>query len=317
MPRRIAFYTFYDQAGQVKEYVLYNLSALKAVVQKIIVIVNGNISDCGRDRLKKLGVDVIVRKNRGLDFGAWKAAVQHTGLSVLRSFDELLLTNCSCYGPLHPLDAVFQKMDEKTDIDFWGITLFPETKDALPPWPAPILQRHIQSYFLVLRRPVLESDAFQQWWENLTEYDDYYKEVFYHEIAFTQYLASRGYKYDALFPTPTDKIMTFDGLLQSLQQASPFIKRKALTDAWQRTLLYRYLPRYTDYDPNLIEEDKAGGLLSAKRSKWQEVRAFLQLYFTYTRYFLLFIIFRSVHYRQKYERIKTIKDLLLSAEKRT
>lgn len=318
MPRRIAFYTFYDPNGQVKDYVLYYLSALKTIAQKVIVIVNGSLSDSGRDKLQNLGAELLIRENRGLDFGAWKAAVKHIGFENLAAFSELILTNCSCYGPLYHFNTLFQKMDKKTNIDFWGITLFPTTKNALPPWPAPILQKHVQSYFLVLRSPILESNAFQQWWENLTEYDTYYEEVFYHEIAFTQYLALQGYQYDVVISVPTDKIMTFEGMLQSLQQKSPFIKRKALTETncWLRALLYRYLRCHTNYDLKLIEEE-VSAISPIKQSKCYELLAILRLHFVYIRYFLLFRIFRSEHYRQKYNRIKTIKDILLSVKKRT
>ncbi len=127
--KRLAFYTFWEKNGIVRKYVLTYLKGLQEVADRIIVIANGNLSTEGKETLERLGVDVLQRENRGIDFGAWKAAFDYLGWNEVRRFDELILTNCSCYGPVYPFSESFQKM-EGNSCDFWGLTLHQEDKKA-------------------------------------------------------------------------------------------------------------------------------------------------------------------------------------------
>ncbi len=78
--------------------------------------------------------EVMVRRNRGHDFGAWK-----DGIAVLgdpRGLDALLLANDSVYGPIYPLADVLQRLRFDA-ADVWGIT---------DNWD---IRYHLQSYFLL------------------------------------------------------------------------------------------------------------------------------------------------------------------------
>lgn len=99
---RLALYVFWEKDGIVRDYVTYYLNALKEVAQDIIVIVNGKLSAEGRKKLEELGADILVRENEGLDFAAWKAALEDIGWDKLSLYDELILCNSSCYGPVYP-----------------------------------------------------------------------------------------------------------------------------------------------------------------------------------------------------------------------
>lgn len=88
---RLALYVFWEKDGIVRDYVTYYLNALKEVAQDIIVIVNGKLSAEGRKKLEELGADILVRENEGLDFAAWKAALEDIGWDKLSLYDELIL----------------------------------------------------------------------------------------------------------------------------------------------------------------------------------------------------------------------------------
>lgn len=88
--KRLAFYTFWEKNGIVRKYVLTYLKGLQEVADRIIVIANGNLSTEGKETLERLGVDVLQRENRGIDFGAWKAAFDYLGWNEVRRFDELI-----------------------------------------------------------------------------------------------------------------------------------------------------------------------------------------------------------------------------------
>jgi lipopolysaccharide biosynthesis protein len=64
--------------------------------------------------------------------------------------DNLLLTNDSLYGPLFPLEPIIERMQARTDIDFWGLT-----DSYQQGW-------YVQSYFLWLTRKIFVSDSFER-----------------------------------------------------------------------------------------------------------------------------------------------------------
>ena len=132
MKKRVAIYTFYEAKGIVRTYVTIYLKALFKVAEKVIVVVNGGITDFSRLALENLGCEVLQRANHGLDFGAWRHALEKLGERALAKYDELILCNCSCYGPAYPFEKVFEKMDEVI-CDFWGLTRHQNTNSLMIP----------------------------------------------------------------------------------------------------------------------------------------------------------------------------------------
>lgn len=172
--------------GIVHDYVTYYLKGLQDVARDITVIVNGTLSVKGRKALEALGVDILVRKNEGLDFAAWQAALLALGWDTLESYDELILCNCSCYGPVYPFSEAFQTMGMR-DCDFWGMTRHPQVNTRLIPGdPNSRIEEHIQSYFMVFRKTLLASSRFRRWWETLVPAKSYQEEVGYHETKFSR-----------------------------------------------------------------------------------------------------------------------------------
>ena len=147
--KRLALYVFWEKDGIVRDYVAYYLQALKSVAQDITVIVNGSLSPEGRTRLEKLGIDILVRNNEGLDFGAWKHALLHRGWENIHGYDELVLCNCTCYGPVYPFSEMFSIMSRRV-CDFWGINRQPDLPGKFlgPEQHRFPVREHIQSFFL-------------------------------------------------------------------------------------------------------------------------------------------------------------------------
>ena len=200
MKKRVAIYTFYEAKGIVRTYVTIYLKALFKVAEKVIVVVNGGITDFSRLALENLGCEVLQRANHGLDFGAWRHALEKLGERALAKYDELILCNCSCYGPAYPFEKVFEKMDEVI-CDFWGLTRHQNTNSLMiPSEPKSVVIQHIQSYFMVFRNQVINSQGFKTWWKDMIEYDDFHQEVAYHEIKFTKYLEDYGFKSATFIP---------------------------------------------------------------------------------------------------------------------
>lgn len=237
--KRLAFYTFWEKNGIVRKYVLTYLKGLQEVADRIIVIANGNLSTEGKETLERLGVDVLQRENRGIDFGAWKAAFDYLGWNEVRRFDELILTNCSCYSPVYPFSESFQKM-EGNSCDFWGLTLHQEDKKAqlIPDNPDSYVRKHLQSFFIVLRQKVLLSDSFKSYWDRLKYSDSFLEEVYTHETQFTEALSSFGLTYDAVFKTEDTDNPSFFHAYDFLKERYPLVKRKLFNfpeDEWTKT----------------------------------------------------------------------------------
>lgn len=242
MKNRIAIYTFFDKKGVVHSFVLTYLTALKCVTSKIIVVVNGTITPDSLDKLNKLGCAIVIRENHGFDFGAWKAGINFLTWEVVKKCDELILCNCSCYGPFGTsFESIFDYMDNKNQalppnqkFDFWGITKHLKiNSNFLPDDKSTIINEHIQSYFLVFKNTVIKSNAFYKYWQELTEYDEFDKEVVYHEAQFTKYLADANFLYSTYVDCEKyqsylegQNISYLDALNLIQNNSLPLIKRK-------------------------------------------------------------------------------------------
>lgn len=234
--RRIALFVFWEKAGIVRNYVKYYLTALRDVAETVVCIVNGDIRDEDSIYLREHSIEVVVRPNVGIDFGAWQDVIHQRGWSEIEMFDELILCNCSSYGPLYSLESVFQRMEE-SKCDFWGMTRHKEKLDVslIPNDPHSVIYDHLQSYFMVFRRQVLQSPVFQDWWNKMRPAQGWLQEVAYHECRFTKYLTDNGFSYKTYLPPEkydhitggrNASMICADTLLED---GLPFIKRKYFT----------------------------------------------------------------------------------------
>ena len=54
---------------------------------------------------------------------AYKNRADHYGWQRLSEFDEVVMTNSTLMGPVRPLKEMFDAMAERTNLDFWGLTI--------------------------------------------------------------------------------------------------------------------------------------------------------------------------------------------------
>lgn len=226
-----AIYTFFEKDGQVTSDIVYYLRELKKVISSILVVVNGKINPESRKILQNLDVNILVRANEGLDFGAWQAGIQEIGWDKIRKLDGLLLCNCTCFGPFYPFQEMFDFMAKK-ECDFWGINRHPE-RDVyfISDDSKSKVIEHLQSYFLFFRSSILKDAHFRKWWDNLVLYSDYKKEVGYHETKFTKYLEDAGFKSASYMDFDKYKDIKDNASLlaadkQLIQDRNPLVKKR-------------------------------------------------------------------------------------------
>lgn len=255
--KRMGVFVFFDIKGIVDDYVEVLLKSITEVLQELIIVVNGFITEVGYQRLRKITHKIYIRGNMGYDGGAYKDVfIDFLQEEELEQWDEVVMFNDTFYGPFFSWRETFERM-EKEMVDYWGLSRFPKgnyftTGKEIP--------EHIQGYFIVCRRSLFLADTWRKFWIRL-EYPKTYQEAIENfEIFFTQYFSGQGYKNKALTDdeegcmkyaeNPT--MWCFNDLI--CNNRFPIIKRKVFCmihlDAVKNTI--DYIRESTDYDVSLI-----------------------------------------------------------------
>ena len=159
MIKRLGIFCTYDSEGIIDDYIIFLLQETKKILSHLAIVCNGELSPEGRKRLEQITADIVVRENVGFDMAAWRQGILQKNLA---DYDELILFNDSFFGPLYPFAEIFDKMDaEKSDADFWAITIHGQTQRA-----ENVIPEYLQLYFLVVRKKMLQSPKFFDYWKN-------------------------------------------------------------------------------------------------------------------------------------------------------
>jgi len=195
--RRLVVYVVWDRRGGVEDYIPVALAGLREHADRILVVVNGELSAEGRAKLEPVCDEVLVRENRGFDIWAHKEALDHLGASVAE-FDEVVFANDTWYGPVRPFGPVFERMDAQP-VHFWGMTDHAR-EEPNPFTGSGVLPYHLQSFWIAVRREMLASSRWREYWAALPEMPGYFDAVLGHEVVFTEHFAEAGFVHQAAFP---------------------------------------------------------------------------------------------------------------------
>lgn len=223
---RLAIYLFFDERGVVDDYVIYKLKELRKHVGNIFVISNSVLPTSEREKFEAVADTVQERKNVGFDVWGYKEALEQVGWEELVEYDEVILLNYTFFGPIFPFAEMFSRL-EASDCDFWGISAHKEI--APNPYTGQgSLPLHIQSHFIAVRRKMLASIAFRDYWENMPMINSYSDSILLHETKFTEHFASQGYTYEVFLDPEeyrTDYAL-FTSLEETLEKRSPILKKR-------------------------------------------------------------------------------------------
>lgn len=137
----IAVVSVYDPDGIIDDYLIFYITSLKYVVDRLIIAVNGELTAENMEKVRKLTDEIYFRPNIGFDFGAYKEVIENYLTSKdIMNCRQLILCNDTCFGPFVPFSKIFIEM-QKNDPEFWSINYI---DDPLLP--------HFQSYFMVARK---------------------------------------------------------------------------------------------------------------------------------------------------------------------
>lgn len=205
--QRAAVFAHFDIDNRIDDYVIYYLRKIREVCAFIIFVTTSDLRKQEISKIEGLCEKVIVRENKGHDFISYKY-----GLSILEKnkYEEIVLCNDSVYGPFFTLWEVFNKMQNR-ECDFWGMT---ENSD---------IAYHVQSYFIVFKKKVIQSNCFKEFWDNISIENDKSEIIKKYEIGLTQFLIKEGF-------IPEAYIRIKSSFLKTLRVKTSFMSIKSHTD---------------------------------------------------------------------------------------
>jgi rhamnosyltransferase len=267
--KRAAIYFFFDGKGIVHDYVPYFLSDFTKHIDRLLIVVNGQMDEANQEKLAEFG-EVYLRDNDELDVGTYKFGLAKLGAD-LSLYDEVVLLNNTIMGPLYPFKETFDKMSAQ-NLDFWGLTKVGEIgiNEALREKSKyDKYYEHIQSHWIAVRKSLFLSEDWRRFWADLPYIADYDTSVGRYEAAFTKYFADLGYQWavsvesDKIYPH--SQVPLYDLPQQLVAQARcPIFKKRAAFNALDRALvvgageqnpeLFDYIKSHTAYPFDLLAD---------------------------------------------------------------
>ncbi|MCX7389958.1 MAG: hypothetical protein NTX02_02030, partial [Planctomycetia bacterium] len=126
----------------------------------------------------------------------WRAGL--AALEPTEQFDEIICANDSVYGPLFDLAAALSDA-RVADADLWGMCLSEQGTKRRGKISCP----HIQSWFFGMRRPLIASQAFADFWRSVVPLEHKDDLIDRYELGMTEHFAAAGFRVAALYDART------------------------------------------------------------------------------------------------------------------
>lgn len=185
---RVAIFAHFDPLGAVHEHTVRYLESLAQAGLCVVFVSNaGRLTPDALARLRPVCATILVRRNVGYDFGAWREAMEVLGLPRPDT-EMLILANDSVYGPLRPLSETLDRI-RFTEAPVWGLT---------ESWQK---NYHLQSYFLAFAPPALQSESWARFWRQVRPAPSKHWIIRHYEVGLTQTLMHAGLPCKAVWPS--------------------------------------------------------------------------------------------------------------------
>lgn len=185
---RVAIFASFSADGTIHDYVIYYLKELKKVTDAIIFIADNPLIKSELNKIKDIVTYAHCERHEEYDFGSYKRGFHYAKThGFLDKYQELIICNDSCYGPVYPFSDIFATMDKK-QCDFWG--MMPNTD----------VRYHLQSYFFVFRHTVLKDNTLKNFLKNVKKEASFWDVVYNYELKLTNVLQQKGFTASAYMP---------------------------------------------------------------------------------------------------------------------
>jgi lipopolysaccharide biosynthesis protein len=235
----VCIFVTYAPGSAVPDYSRFHAEAWAAAGFRVVLVMNTDTfdRDVSADDLD-FASGVLVRENRGYDFGAWATALQQ--LPQIKGASLVALVNDSMFGPLNTFEPMLKRV-RGTDADMIGTTESVE------------FGRHFQSFLLFFKTRALKSDVFWQFWRKVRAGGRIIA-IYRYEHGIFEDLERSGIRCVALFPSSHSRNPTLTRWRSLIEDGFPYVKVGLLRDnpfnadlsGWQEVL------REHGYDPALV-----------------------------------------------------------------
>lgn len=258
--KRILFYTHFNKYNKFDNYVAYQLEKLHKTIDYIFFVSNSKLYDVDWAKIKQYCNGHLFRENKGFDFAAYRDAFEKFGYDRLAKFDEVIIMNDTCFGPIYPVEKFFCAMDAQK-VDFWGLTDHVATPFGMPGTNGPV-PYHIQSYFMCFKQNVVRSSVFHNFWVNVKNYQTVEEVIAHCETVLTNKLANAKFTHASALNSENYsrlhkefKNYNYSELqpLTIIKEGIPFLKIKSLKHV-QYNQIRVLLKERSKYPTKLIDD---------------------------------------------------------------
>lgn len=281
-PRRACLFAGFDAQGRVDDALLHYLRELSRFAD-VYCLFDNYLPTSELNKVRSITADAWAIRHGAYDFGSYSMLARDlVGWGRLAAYDEVLLVNDSAYL-LRPLDDVFSRMNAEA-CDWWGLQATkgtPGSRDASSQFTQPIpldtVRRdllvtfeedeaydfHLGSYFLALRRPVLDDAVFRRLLDSVSPQRSKRAIIQKYEIGLTHLLVGRGYRFSTYVPElyPFHPIYT-ESAFTLIERGFPLLKRHFLyQNLYDVPGLARWKARISELVPDAPVEELDQSLL--------------------------------------------------------
>jgi len=236
--RELCLFVTFSAQSEIKSYVA---SHIRSFVEKnidVVLIINTENFDRPIKNIESIPAEVAicVRENKGFDFGAWSQVMSELDLN---SVDRLYWVNDSIYGPLN--DESFNKLIDRvrnSKFDFIGLTF--NNKYFY----------HLQSYFLVFNKRILNCDEFFVYIKNIMQLPVKSMVIEFYEVRLTQFLKNLGFNCESIY-----ELKEKDGAnivykfpRELVEAGFPYVKTRLVKDNQDQGIATEFLPHHLPLD---------------------------------------------------------------------
>ena len=183
---RVVLFMHFDSRGLVRPQLLDYIREFRDNGRDVVFVSNAaTLRADAKAALEPLCAGIILRRNIGYDFGAWRDALDYLGLPRAGT-EEIICANDSVFGPLAPLGDTLRRLNY-AKVDVWGLT---ET------WQ---VRYHLQSFFLAFGPKAIRAPAFQTFWRSVRPVPMKQYIVREYEVGVTQAMLKGGLRCAALW----------------------------------------------------------------------------------------------------------------------
>jgi hypothetical protein len=196
---KIVLFMHFDRTGRVRPQIQDYIRQLRDSGRSVVFITNaGFLTVPAMQALQDLCAGIIIRRNRGYDFGAWCDGVEHLNLPHPNT-EEIIFANDSVFGPIIPIAPMLARIDYAS-ADIWGL---------VESWQ---YRYHLQSFFFAFGPAALQSPAFGKFWRGIKPVPAKTYIIKHYEIGITQKMIKAGLSVASLW--------TYQSLVESVDYQS-------------------------------------------------------------------------------------------------